>query len=31
MQNIVAVKTTAQRRFKKIEIKKIHVLLKRRF
>ena len=31
MQNIAAVKTTAQRRFEKIENKKIHVLLKRQF
>ena len=31
MQNIAAVKTTAQRCFEKIEIKKIHVLLKRQF
>ena len=31
VQNIATIKTTAQRRFKKIEIKKIHVLLKRQF
>ena len=31
MQNIAAIKTTAQCRFEKIKIKKIHVLLKRRF
>ena len=28
MQNIAAVRTTAQRHFEKIEIRKIHVLLK---
>ena len=31
VQNIAAVKTTAQRHYEKIKIKKIHVLLKRQF